>query len=364
MLSAKTKRNIYRIIPFGIIYLVFTVVFTQIEKGLLGDLKYYPTTGNPYNATRNIYYTPIIAFITGSLIGLMEVTYFNKLFMQKSLTKKIVYKSIIYLSIIISFILCLGILNSIGFHASILDKQMWHKTWTFFSNLSFWSLVLYMGSIIIVTQFYLEVSDNIGFKVLNNFLTGKYHSPKEEERIFMFLDMRSSTTIAEILGHTRYFEMLKEYYSDLSDPIIEYSGEIYQYVGDEIIVSWNLKNGLENNNCIQCFFAIQSTIQKQAPKYLEKYKLVPEFKAGFHLGKVTTGEIGVLKKEIIFTGDVLNTAARIQELCKIFEVDILVSGNLIKRLNAQLPFKVHSFGEKELRGRGEKVELFTIALDF
>ena len=74
----------------------------------------------------------------------------------------------------------------------------------------------------------------------------------------MFLDMKSSTTIAESLGHVKYFEMLKEYYSDLSDPIIKYSGEIYQYVGDEIVVSWKLKNGLQNNNCIQCFFAMKA----------------------------------------------------------------------------------------------------------
>ena len=73
----------------------------------------------------------------------------------------------------------------------------------------------------------------------------------------MFLDMKSSTTIAGNLGHVKYFEMLREYYSVLSDPIVKYSGEIYQYVGDEIVVSWKLKRGLENNNCIQCFFALK-----------------------------------------------------------------------------------------------------------
>ncbi len=116
-------------------------------------------------------------------------------------------------------------------------------------------------------------------------------------------------------GMSNYFEMLKEYYADLSEPIIQYYGEIYQYVGDEIIISWGLKNGLKNNNCIQCFFAMKAAIRQQARKYREKFGLLPEFKAGFHLGKVTTGEIGVIKKEIVFTGDVLNTTARVQGLC-------------------------------------------------
>src|SRR4030095_2713370 len=133
-----------------------------------------------------------------------------------------------------------------------------------------------------------------------------------EERIFMFLDMRSSTTIAENIGHVKFFQMLSECYSDLSEPITMHSGEIYQYVGDEVIVSWKLKKGLKNNNCIQCFFAMKAVIKKQIEKYNEKFGVLPEFKAGFHFGKMITGEIGVIKKEIDFTGDVLNTTARIQ----------------------------------------------------
>ncbi|HEU4860863.1 MAG TPA: adenylate/guanylate cyclase domain-containing protein, partial [Chitinophagaceae bacterium] len=84
------------------------------------------------------------------------------------------------------------------------------------------------------------------------------------------------------------------------------------------------------------------------------------FKAGFHVGKVTTGEIGDIKKEIIFTGDVLNTTSRIQGLCNAFNVDILISGDLVNKLNAQSQFQMESLGIKELRGKDEKIELFTV----
>ena len=145
-----------------------------------------------------------------------------------------------------------------------------------------------MAAIIVVSPFFAEVSENLGQGVLSNFFTGKYHKPVEEERIYMFLDMRSSTTIAESLGHVKYFEMLKEYYSDLSDPIVKYSGEIYQYVGDEVIISWRLKSGLQNNNCIQCFFGMEQALKKQRRKYLDKFGVLPEFKAGFHLGRTNS----------------------------------------------------------------------------
>jgi adenylate cyclase len=80
------------------------------------------------------------------------------------------------------------------------------------------------------------------------------------------------------------------------------------------------------------------------------------------MGKVTTGEIGVIKKNIMFTGDVLNTTARIQGLCNAYKVDILISDDLQKRLAADAQRQIKPLGKNELRGRDEKIELFTILL--
>jgi adenylate cyclase len=361
MLSPKVKRNIERIIPFGIIWLIFSLVYTQLEKGLLGEFDFYPATGNPYNFSNNIIVTPVAAMLGGLMIGLIEILYLNKRLNQLSLGKKIILKTLIYLLAIISFLVVVtGIANAITLHAGIFNFRVWQNVGLFLFNYAFMSVGIYMAAIIIVTQFYSEISDNIGHGVLNNFFTGKYHKPKEEERVFMFLDMTSSTTIAESLGHLKYFELLREYYSDLSDSIVDHSGEIYQYVGDEIVVSWKLENTLQNNNCIHCFYALKAAIKKQSAKYIGRFNVLPAFKAGFHLGKVTTGEIGVIKKEIIFTGDVLNTTSRIQALCNKYQSEILISGKLIKRLKLEPDFQLKSMGEVVLRGRDEKVELFTI----
>jgi len=348
-----------RIIPFGVIWLVFSIIYTLIEKGLLGDLDHYPSTGNPYNFQRNIFITPVAALVTGLFIGTLEILYFNKWFAQKSFTRKILYKSAVYLAIILLFTIILSLAaNFVELRTSVFNRQVWMNVWAFVSHYSFVSVLVYMIAAILISQFYAEVSESIGHEALNNFFTGKYHSPIQEERIYMFLDMRSSTTIAESLGHVRYFQMLREYYTDLSEPVIKYSGVIYQYAGDEMIVSWDIKKGLQNNNCIHCFFAMKDALSEQAGKYHEKFGLLPQFKAGFHCGRVTTGEIGTIKKEIVFTGDVLNTTARIQGLCNHYQVDILVSGELVEKLDRG--FQIKSLGKNELRGRDEKIELFTV----
>lgn len=214
--------------------------------------------------------------------------------------------------------------------------------------------------VVLLTLVMLNVNEKYGPGVFGKLLIGRYHRPREEERIFMFVDIRSSTTIAERMGHIRFFNLLNDFYRDITNAIIYTSGEIYQYVGDEVVISWTMKNGVTNANCIRCFYGMQEAIQKSSPFYQEKYGLVPEFKAGLHCGPVTLGEIGVIKKDIVFSGDVMNTTSRIQSVCNKFRVKILFSKYLLDVLN--LPphdFTPKRMGIIELKGKRQKVELYT-----
>lgn len=358
MISPKNKRSLFRIIPFGLYPFILSVVYSLLEKGVLGDATSYPSTGNTY--TFQIILPATLSMFAGILIGAFEVFYLNKSFRKYNFSSKIILKTVVYFILITMAILVTMMLNkSLEQDVSPFSSQVWHEIFNFLESFAFWSTLIYFILGLVLCLFYIEVSDNIGQAVLINFFTGKYHRPIEEERIFMFLDMKSSTTIAEKLGHIHYFKMLNEYYADLTAPIIDFGGEIYQYVGDEVIVSWKLKKRMINN-CLNCYFSMKKALSTQAEKYQVKYGLVPTFKAGIHFGKVTTGEIGVIKKEIIFSGDVLNTTARIQGLCNSYNVDLLVSEKLIKALNSNEKFEIKELGEVELRGRNEKINLFTL----
>lgn len=360
MLSPKVRRNISRIIPFGLIWFVSGMIFFIIETAAMGGLDHRPSTAIEINFNIFIFGT-LANTILGLFVGAVEVLFINKIFVKKSLTKKILYKTLFYILIIIVIIvIAYPIAVSMELNTNILDKRVWNKLSMFLTSFTNLSTDLQLGVQLGISLFYAEISDHIGNGILINFFTGKYHSPKEEKRIFMFSDMKSSTTIAEKLGHIRYFELLREYYFDLSEAIVKYSGEIYQYIGDEIVVSWKYKDGVENNNCIKCFFAMKEDLAKRADWYNKNFGLLPTFKAGFHFGKVTTGEIGALKKEIIFTGDVLNSTARIQGLCNRYKVNLLISYALIKNLDLGPEFQTKSLGKIELRGKMENIELYTI----
>src|SRR5690606_6955189 len=111
---------------------------------------------------------------------------------------------------------------------------------------------------------------------------------------------------------------------------------------------------------IRCFFAMKQSLINKTTGYEDKFGVAPSFKAGIHYGTVTTGEIGVLKKEIIFTGDVLNTTARIEGLCNQYNTDILISGYLKEKLDFSTDYIASSVGYNVLRGKDQTVELFTI----
>ena len=147
-------------------------------------------------------------------------------------------------------------------NVSPFDTQVWDKFSNFLTSMEFVSTSVSIAFSLFTSLFYSEISENVGHGVLMNFFTGKYHKPTEEKRIFLFSDMKSSTAIAEQLGHIKYFELLREYYADFSDAIIRHAGEIYQYVGDEIVISWEYEDGIKANNCLNCFFAMKEDRQE------------------------------------------------------------------------------------------------------
>jgi len=211
------------------------------------------------------------------------------------------------------------------------------------------------------TLFMLQVNDKYGPGVLKQFLLGRYFQPKREERLFMFLDLKSSTSLAESLGNEQYFHFLKDAYEAITPSIMTFSGEIYQYVGDEVVVSWRMKKASAAQDCVDCFFEIRKALQESA-YFQEEYGCKPAFKAGIHGGSVVAGEMGVIKREIAFSGDVLNTTSRIQGMCNQHNTDLLISAYIREKLQST-PYSIEAIGKIHLRGKQAPLELFMVGID-
>ena len=204
----------------------------------------------------------------------------------------------------------------------------------------------------------MHVSLYFGGNNLMKLLTGKFYDPIEEERIFMFLDLKSSTQHAERLGHIQYSKMIQDCFNDLG-VVVENESEIYQYVGDEVILTWKLKEGLKKQNCLHAFYRFKNQLNKRAAYYQKQYDCQPTFKAGLNEGVVTVTEVGKYKKEIAFHGDTMNTAARIQEKCNSFGEELLISENLMDRLDSN-GFTFSKMDSITLKGKEQKVTIYAV----
>ncbi|WP_316793671.1 adenylate/guanylate cyclase domain-containing protein [Pedobacter frigoris] len=213
--------------------------------------------------------------------------------------------------------------------------------------------------VVATTQLLLQINSKFGPGVFWNIARGKYNTPKEESRIFMFFDLNSSTTIAEKLGDKKYHSLLKDIFTDVTNPILDNKGEIYQYVGDEVVIAWKYKEGIENNRCIRCFFDIKNYLEENKDRYQQRYGLLPTFKAGIHCGKVVAGEVGIIKRDITYSGDVLNTTSRIQGLCRQFDAEVIVSSDLAAELQLS-GFVTKLLGAIKLRGKEKEMQLISL----
>lgn len=221
-----------------------------------------------------------------------------------------------------------------------------------------YAIYLYLLTVDLFMSGLRQVNLFLGIGNLWRLMSGRFYTPREEERIFMFLDLQSSTKHAEKLGHIQYSKMIQDCFNDLG-VVVENEAEIYQYVGDEVILTWQLKAGIKNENCLNAYFNFQQQLEKRKHHYISNYGLLPFFKAGINEGIVTTTEVGKFKKEIAYHGDTINTAARIQGKCNDFKQSVLISKNLKDKLDIT-SFRFKEMDSIELKGKEQVIQIYGV----
>lgn len=287
----------------------------------------------------------LIGPVFGSISGYAQVLTEEYGYKRMSLSKLLVFRVLF----VMLFLFALFTLGYFVFGQHVSFREFVFEPGSF-------AIFVYIISVDFFMLCLRQVNLFLGKDNLANLIRGKFYTPREEERIFMFLDLQSSTAHAENLGHIMYSKMIQDCFNDLG-VVIENESEIYQYVGDEAILTWKLDDGLRNQNCIQAFYNFKRQIKKRQDHYMGAYGFIPHFKAGLNSGIVTTTEVGKYKKEIAYHGDTINVAARIQAKCNDLNQELLVSGNLVDQLNGN-GATFEKIDSIELRGKEQKVLVY------
>lgn len=221
--------------------------------------------------------------------------------------------------------------------------------------------LLFSIAVSLAMNFVFAVNRLLGPGVLVSFVAGRYHQPRIEERVLLFIDLESSTRIAERLGEVRFLVFLNRFITDVSEAIVRERGEIHKYVGDELIVTWKLAAGLKDARCIRGCFDALDRLELLAPDYQREFGARANFRAALHCGPVVLGELGAIKQEIALLGDNMNTAARLQQACRDTGNRVLASAALIGRIETLPPGIVaRALGPMPLRGKASALEVYAL----
>ena len=313
--------------------LFYSILFWSFVFCLFILIRYYGRSQEQVNPVQLSRVISVIEYLWfGVLLGTMVAIVYTiiEFLFDKFLSRTlhlgliILAKSLIYLLFLIFSLTFIAYLAEDYINVDFPNETGWWIT-----NRIFWLVTAYFTLCSLLFSFVRLANDKFGNGVILNMLVGHYRKPREVERIFMFLDLKSSTTHAENLGHITYSNLIQDCFFYLNRIVKKHNAEIYQYVGDEAVLSWKLKKGMNKADCINLFFDFEKNLRRHTKYYKKKYGLVPEFKAGIHAGEIIIAEVGTVKKELAYHGDVINTTARIQSQCNDYNESLLISEELL-----------------------------------
>jgi len=210
----------------------------------------------------------------------------------------------------------------------------------------------------------LQAAGLLGRRTFRNLMLGRYRQPRAERRFFLFVDVVGSTAIAERLGPLQAHRFLSAVFSATAEPVAACAGEIYQYIGDEIVITWTEAEGKPDARPLRCFFLMEAALAGGQKRFEQEFAAAPRLRAALHLGEVIAGEVGEARRAIVYHGDVMNTASRLEQATREVGAGVrfIASNDAVQALGPQEDIELKDLGALALRGRREPIHAWGVDL--
>ena len=300
-------------------------------------------------------------FLIGIIFSLLELEVFTGNFRRLRFNYILLIRTLVYIVVVmVVVILITSASRSLSQGVSIGQIFTSPEYQAYLTTGDFPIAISYAAALILVINFALLINRKMGQGVLINYVLGTYYYPLKSERIFMFINLKNSRQVAHQSHSLVLLDFLNDFYYDITEPILAHKGTIYQYVDDQAVITWSMKRGTSEVNCLRAAFGCKQRIEELKEKYLAKYGLVPKFTVGIHCGPIIRGEVGEVKTDIAYHGDTMNTAARIADLGSRSDLEVLISAPLLYRLDMPSIYRIQGAGKVKLKGKDTEMELHQV----
>ena len=175
----------------------------------------------------------------------------------------------------------------------------------------------------------------------------------------MFMDIRGFSTLAEKLSPEDVMGYLNSLFDFMIECVIEHKGIIHRLLGDSFVALFGapISHGNDRQNAVDAGAAMLNRLEK---KCLAGEIMQTRIGIGIHYGEVVVGTVGSTnRKEYQINGDVVNLAARIEQLNKQFDSQMLISETVYKAIDRNR-HSAESLGQVNVKGREESVHIYKL----
>ncbi len=177
----------------------------------------------------------------------------------------------------------------------------------------------------------------------------------------LFCDIRKFAPMVENLNPTEVVRILDTYYAKMTEVIKMHNGVINQFTGDEIFVTFGAPLPIKDPEISATYCAIEM-VKKLEEINREIKDVLPEgltVGMGLNYGPIIAGNLGSDDRlTYAITGDVVNTAKRIESLTSDLSDTILVSETIYNKVKGLVSTK--PWGEVSVKGKEKKILVYQL----
>lgn len=185
----------------------------------------------------------------------------------------------------------------------------------------------------------------------------------------LFADLRGFTALAEALKDNprRLSDLINAVLDPLAEIVLAHGGAIDKYMGDCVMAFWgaplddpdHAKHAFE---AAQAMLAAVDDIDRRVRAAFGSEVDLPPIRIGIGVnsGECLVGNVGSRRRfDYSVLGDPVNVASRIEELCKVYDIPLLIGEETARRLPTDAGLA--EIGRLTLRGRSEKQWVYSLA---
>lgn len=181
----------------------------------------------------------------------------------------------------------------------------------------------------------------------------------------LFTDIRDFTRMSEGMDAEDLAEFLSEFRGRMSAAIFECGGTLDKFIGDAIMATFGTPRpspiaGQDAANALRAARGMLAALQGFNREREARGQAPVHIGIGLHAGEAFAGNVGTAERlEFTVIGDAVNTASRIESLCKKLNAALLISDSVFEQ--AGRPADAEKMPRVRVKGKEEPLQVYRIA---